>query len=83
MYTNQRHARACVSDDSVMQDVMTEIGDMCVSVLRVGASRMRLSHVVVDTIFFFQTLIFLWILAKLPVIFLEILVSRYEHVVPV
>jgi hypothetical protein len=54
MYTNQRRARACVSDDSVMQDVMTEIGDMCVSVLRVGASRMRLSHVVVDMIFFFK-----------------------------
>jgi hypothetical protein len=46
MYTNQRRALSRISDDSVMRDVMTETRDLYVSILRVGASQMRLSHVV-------------------------------------
>jgi hypothetical protein len=36
MYHNHRRDRACVSDDSVIQDVMTETRDLRVSVLHVA-----------------------------------------------
>jgi hypothetical protein len=49
MYAYQRHTRAHVSDDSVMQDMMTETRHLCVSVLCAGASCMCVSHVVVAT----------------------------------
>jgi hypothetical protein len=48
MYTNRRRARLRISDNSVMRDVMTETRDLRVSILRVSASRMSLSHVVSD-----------------------------------
>jgi hypothetical protein len=48
MYHNQRRAWARISDDSVMRDVMIEMRDLRVSVLRASASRMSLSHVVSD-----------------------------------
>jgi hypothetical protein len=41
--------RARVSDDSVIRDATTETCDLRISVLHVGASRMRLSHVVRDS----------------------------------
>jgi hypothetical protein len=46
MYTNRRHARVRVSDDSVMRDATTETYNLHVFVLRAGASRMCVSHVV-------------------------------------
>jgi hypothetical protein len=46
MYPNRRHTQACVSDDSVMRDVMTEMHDLRISVLRAGASWLCVSHVV-------------------------------------
>jgi hypothetical protein len=46
MNTNRRCARERISDDSVMQDAMMEMCDLCVFVLHAGASQMRLSHVV-------------------------------------
>jgi hypothetical protein len=46
MYTNRRHTPARVSNDSVMWDAMIETHDLCVSILHVGASWMRLYHVV-------------------------------------
>jgi hypothetical protein len=46
MYTNRRRARPRVSDDSVMRDAMMEMRDLRISILHVGASRMRLSHIV-------------------------------------
>jgi hypothetical protein len=48
MYANRRRARSCVSGDSVMRDVMTEMRDLHISILRAGAFWMRLSHVVED-----------------------------------
>jgi hypothetical protein len=44
MYINRRRAQPHVSDDSVMQDAMMEMRNLHVSVLRVDASRMRLSR---------------------------------------
>jgi hypothetical protein len=41
-----RGVTPCVSDDSVMRDVMIETRDLCICVLRASASRMSLSHVV-------------------------------------
>jgi hypothetical protein len=46
MYTNRRRVRPPVFDDSVMRDEMTETCDLLVSVPRVSASQMSLSHVV-------------------------------------
>jgi hypothetical protein len=46
MYTIRRRPEARLSDNSVMQDAKMEMHDLCVSVLHVGASRMRLYHVV-------------------------------------
>jgi hypothetical protein len=46
MCCNRRRARSCVFDDFVMRDAITETRNLCVSVLRVGASRMSLSHIV-------------------------------------
>jgi hypothetical protein len=48
MYTNRRRVRLRISDDFVMRDVMAEMRDLRVSVLRASASRMSLSHVVSD-----------------------------------
>jgi hypothetical protein len=47
MYTNRRRIRAHVSNHSVMRDATTETRDLCVSVLRVGTSRLCVSHVVI------------------------------------
>jgi hypothetical protein len=49
MYLNRRHARTHFSDNSVIRDVMMETCDLCISVLRAGASRLHVSHVVVGT----------------------------------
>jgi hypothetical protein len=46
MYTIRRRPEARLSDNSVMQDAKMEMHDLCASVLHVGASRMRLYHVV-------------------------------------
>jgi hypothetical protein len=46
MYTNQRRALARVLDYIVMRDTMTETRDLCIFILRAGASRLCLSHVV-------------------------------------
>jgi hypothetical protein len=46
MYTNRTHSQARVSYYSVMRDATTETRDLHVSVLRAGASRLCLSHVV-------------------------------------
>jgi hypothetical protein len=46
MYPNLRSVQAHISDDSVMRDAMTETCDLCISILRAGASRLCVSHVV-------------------------------------
>jgi hypothetical protein len=47
MYPNRICVKACVSDDSVMRDVTMEMRDLNISVLRAGASRLCLSHIVI------------------------------------
>jgi hypothetical protein len=49
MYLNWRRARTHFSDNSVIRDVMMETCDLHISVLRAGASRLHVSHVVVGT----------------------------------
>jgi hypothetical protein len=46
MYTNRRHARTRVLDDSVIRDTMTKTRDLRVSILCVGTSPLCVSHVV-------------------------------------
>jgi hypothetical protein len=46
MYTNRRHTRLHVFDDSVMRDATIETHDRCVSVLHADVSQIKLSHVV-------------------------------------
>jgi hypothetical protein len=46
MFLNRRHVRARISGDSVIRDATTEMRDLCVSVLRVSASQLCLSHIV-------------------------------------
>jgi hypothetical protein len=55
MYPNRRRARAFISDESIMRDVMTEMYDLCISILHACTSRLCVSHVVahqmLDTIY--------------------------------
>jgi hypothetical protein len=55
MYHNQRCAQACISNDSVMRDVTAKTCDLPISILRVGVSRLCVSHVVSVTSLMFET----------------------------
>jgi hypothetical protein len=56
MYHNQRCAQARISNDSVMRDVTAKTCDLPISILRVGVSRLCVSHVVSVTSLMFETL---------------------------
>jgi hypothetical protein len=50
MYTNRRHVWARVSDVSIMRDTMTEMRNLCVTVLRTDASQLCVSPIVLFAI---------------------------------
>jgi hypothetical protein len=55
MYHNQRCAQARILNDSVMRDVTAKTCDLPISILRVGVSRLCVSHVVSVTSLMFET----------------------------